>query len=101
MSRRRKNSVPFDDGPDDATQAERPPSRSQAKRDAKAMGPLAVRLVELPKSHLKRLELEEDLHDEIVECRRLDRTARQRQLKRIAQLLRLEDWREIESRIEG
>ena len=101
MSKRRKNSVPLDDLPEEVPLTERPPSRSQAKRDAKAVGPLALRLVELPKSHLKKLELDEDLYDEIVECRRLDRTARNRQLKRISQLLRQEDWREIESRIEA
>jgi len=100
MSRRKRSSVPVDPADEDGTPVVRPPSRSQAKRDAKAMGPLAIRLVQLSARQLKRVELDPDLVEEIVECRPLERTARQRQLKRIAQLLRHEDWRAIQDSLD-
>ena len=94
--RRRKNQYP-DDGIAETPPAATPaPSRSQKKREAKAVVPLAVQLVGLTPQTLKSLALEPDLYDDIVECQRLKRAARQRQLKRIAAGLRNQDWRAIQ-----
>ena len=72
------------------------PSRSQVKRDAKAASALALRLANTTPAKLKSLELDPHMMNELVECRKLKRTARQRQLKYLAGLLRKEDWRAIE-----
>ena len=94
MSRRKRRARDGEEG--EAVAETLRPSRSQAKRDAKAALPLAEALVKLAPRRLNRLELEPALHDAVVECRRMARAARQRQLKLIAGYLRAEDWRAIQ-----
>ncbi len=72
-----------------------PISRTQAKRDAKAVDPIAIQLVALKPYQLQKLELDDDLRQEIEQCRAMERTARRRQLRRIAGFLRQENWRAI------
>ena len=71
------------------------PSRRQAKRDATDMLGLAQRLVRVPARRLGELDLDPELVAEVEKCRNLRRTAERRQLKRIAQVLRKMEWREI------
>lgn len=75
----------------------RPPSRSQMKRDAKAVNPLTEALVCLTPRQFSKLDLDERLTQEIVICRPLSKGARKRQMKRISGMLRNEDWDEIQA----
>lgn len=105
MSRSKTTESPPTEAADATPEAEesgyRRPSRSQAKRDAKLVEPLAARLVTLKPAVLERLDLDERLRAEIEQCRPLKRTARKRQLKRLAGLLRAEDWQEIQAAVEA
>ncbi len=64
------------------------PSRSQKKRDAKSIFELGASLVTLKPAELKRLALDEELLEAVLLCAEMKRTARARQLRRIAKLLR-------------
>ncbi len=64
------------------------PSRSQKRREASAISDLALHLVQLPKTRLATLGLEEDLRDAVELCARLSKGARARQLRLVAKLLR-------------
>ena len=86
---RQEGVAPVEDAP--------PPSRSQLKRDAKTVSRLALELVNTKPGKLQRLELDPELYDEIIEGQKMQRTARQRQLKHIAGFLRNEDWRAIQA----
>ncbi len=68
---------------------ERPPSKSQRKREAHALQGLGENLVALTPSQLARLPLPDDLRAAIEEARRLrQRGARKRQMQYIGKLMR-------------
>ena len=68
------------------------PSRTQQRREALAMLELAGQLVELPPARLARLELPDDVRDEIANVRRITaHIARKRQLAFLAKLMRRHD----------
>jgi ribosome-associated protein len=70
----------------------RGPSKSEIKRDLRALQAVAERLVALPRSDLERLALGEATLAAIDETPRIrDLRARRRHLKRIAKLLAAED----------
>ena len=97
MGRRKKRGAVCEvNESDDLEAVEVKPSRSQLKRNAKAASALALRLVNTNPAKLKSLELDLHMINELVECQKLKRAARQRQLKYLAGLLRQEDWRAIE-----
>ena len=65
------------------------PSRTQQRREALAVLALANQLVELPPSRLARLDLPEDVRDEIANVRRItSHIARKRQLAFLAKKMR-------------
>lgn len=65
------------------------PTRSQQRRDALAVLELAGQLVELAPTKLARLELPDDVRDEIANVRRItSHGARKRQLAYLAKLMR-------------
>lgn len=66
----------------------RPPSKSQRKRDMHAQFDLGKVLVDLPTSQLKKLTLDESLYDAINTCKNIrQHGARKRQHKLISKLL--------------
>jgi ribosome-associated protein len=68
------------------------PSRTQQRRDALAVLELAGQLVELPPSRLAKLDLPDDVRDEIAHVRRItSHIARKRQLAFLAKLMRRHD----------
>lgn len=68
------------------------PTRTQQRRDALAVLELAGQLVELPPTRLAKLELPEDVRDEIANVRRIaSHIARKRQLAFLAKLMRRHD----------
>ena len=97
MGKRKKRGTVYEvNESDDLEAVEVKPSRSQVKRDAKAASALALRLANTTPALLKRLELDPHIMNELADCQKLKRAARQRQLKYLAGLLRQEDWRAIE-----
>jgi len=73
---------------DDEFIDDRPPSKSQRKRDMHAQFDLGKVLVDLPTSQLKKLELDESLYDAIDTCKNIrQHGARKRQHKLISKLL--------------
>ncbi|HJP36641.1 MAG TPA: ribosome biogenesis factor YjgA [Gammaproteobacteria bacterium] len=66
-------------------------SKSQVKRDLRALQLLGCELVELPEKNLARLPLSEALFDAVRDARPMNRRARQRQLRYIGALLPRED----------
>lgn len=72
------------------------PSRSQQRRDALAILALAGQLVELPTSRLGKLELAQEVRDEIDSYRQMrSHGARKRQLAFVAKKLRQRDDDEL------
>ncbi len=68
------------------------PTRTQQRRDALAVLELAGQLVELPPTRLAKLELPDDVRDEIANVRRISsHIARKRQLAFLAKLMRRHD----------
>lgn len=68
------------------------PTRTQQRRDALAVLELAGQLVELPPAKLAKLELPDDVRDEIANVRRIpSHIARKRQLAFLAKLMRRHD----------
>ncbi|KRE98599.1 hypothetical protein ASG87_14490 [Frateuria sp. Soil773] len=68
------------------------PSRTQQRREALEVLALANQLVELPPSKLARIELPDDVRDEIVNVRRItSHIARKRQLAFLAKVMRRYD----------
>jgi ribosome-associated protein len=68
------------------------PSRTQQRRDALAVLALATQLVEMVPSKLAKLELPDDVRDEIANVRRISsHIARKRQLGFLAKLMRRHD----------
>lgn len=82
----------FDDGDD------RPPSKSQRKRDALAAQKLGQRLAGMREQELKGLPLDESLLEALAEARRLtSHGARARQFQYIGKLMRDADVAAIEA----
>ncbi|MDE1962639.1 MAG: DUF615 domain-containing protein [Xanthomonadaceae bacterium] len=68
------------------------PSRTQQRRDALAVLALATQLVEMVPSKLAKLDLPDDVRDEIANVRRISsHIARKRQLAFLAKLMRRHD----------
>lgn len=68
------------------------PSRTQQRREALAVLELATQLVELPPTRLAKLDLPDDVRDEITNVRRIpSHIARKRQLAFLAKLMRRHD----------
>jgi ribosome-associated protein len=68
------------------------PSRTQQRREALAVLALATQLVELPPSRLAKLDLPEDVLEEIAQVRRITaHVARKRQLAFLAKKMRRHD----------
>ncbi|MCK4743032.1 MAG: DUF615 domain-containing protein [Sulfuriflexus sp.] len=87
---------------DDELIDNRPPSKSQRKRDMHAQFDLGKVLVELPISQLKKLSLDESLYDAIDTCRNIrQHGARKRQHKLISKLLSEADTVIIQDAIDG
>ncbi len=77
---------------DDDFHDDRPPSKSQRKREAHALQALGENLVALTPAQLARIPLPDDLRAAIDEARRLrQRGARKRQMQYIGKLMRLLD----------
>ncbi len=84
---------------DDYPQQEQP-SRSAKKRAAKAVEELAERLMNLADADFRRLPLSGEIRRELEEARRIKaHSARKRQLKHLAGLLRRDD--ESRQEVEG
>ncbi|MCC8365127.1 ribosome-associated protein [Xenorhabdus sp. PB61.4] len=66
-------------------------SKSEIKRDAEELKKLGAELVELSKSELERIPLDEDLLAAIELAQRIKREGRRRQLQLIGKLLRARD----------
>lgn len=65
------------------------PTRTQQRRDALAVLALASQLVELPPSRLAKLDLPDDVREEIAQTRRITaHVARKRQLAFLAKIMR-------------
>lgn len=96
MTRRRKH--PAEDAADAEPEAWRGPSRSQEKRDALEITALGQKLTALSDRELAVLALDAELLEAVVECRRLTKNARSRQLKLIGKLMR---GRELDRLREG
>lgn len=81
------------DNPDNpGTDAAEPVSKSQRKRDAKALFLLGRELAGLPESAFRDLDMDERLREALVEARGMrSNVARKRQLGFVARLLRLSD----------
>lgn len=77
----------------DDFEQERPPSRSALKRAAKGVEEMAARLADLGDGDFRRLPLTGDIREGIDETRRFKshNSARKRQLKRLAGLLRSDE----------
>jgi len=72
---------------------QRPPSRSAKKRAAKAVEEMAARLVDLGDADFRRLPLAGEIREAMEETRRIKshNSARKRQLKHLAGLLRQDE----------
>ena len=74
------------------------PSRTQQRREALAVLALATQLVELPPSRLAKLDLPEDVRDEIANVRRISsHIARKRQLAFLAKKMRRHEDEVVDS----
>jgi ribosome-associated protein len=98
-----RNDADFDQTPDLAgEEAERPPSRSQRKRESHAVQEAARRLLALSSSELATLSLGPATLAAVAETARIkDRRAMPRHVKRVANLLEREDLGAIEALLES
>ena len=81
---------------------DRPPSKSQRKRDMLAQFDLGKVLVDLPTSQLKKLALDENLYNAIDVCKNIHQHgARKRQLKLISKLMKDADTAAINDAVES
>ncbi|HET6432297.1 ribosome biogenesis factor YjgA [Dyella sp.] len=72
--------------------AEYGPSRTQQRRDAKAVLAFAIQLVEMQPAKLARIELPDDVREEVANVRRITaHIARKRQLGFLAKVMRRHD----------
>jgi ribosome-associated protein len=90
------------EGPDDPSGSEQLISKSQLKRDAQAKKDLASELLELSKSQLGKVPLDEDIRLAIEQARAFrSHGARRRQLLYVAKLIRRIDPSPIIEALEG
>ncbi|TKI06887.1 ribosome biogenesis factor YjgA [Martelella alba] len=66
-------------------------SKSEIKRDAEALKKLGVELVELGKSSLERIPLDDDLREAVALAQRIKMEGRRRQIQLIGKMLRARD----------
>lgn len=83
--------------PDDT---DRPPSKSQRKRDMLALQALAKRLVELPESRTDALPLNDALREGLTAARGMQRAALKRQIRYLGGQLALIDAAAVERALE-
>lgn len=67
------------------------PNKSQLKREIRALNDLGKELAALPLSTLKKIPLSKEMLEAVEDAKRFQRGALQRQLRRIANLMRHED----------
>ena len=101
MAKRGKTEEPLDTVVATDDPAPQRSSRSESKRDAKALMALAERLVALRPDQLARLPLDDAVRIDVAGCQGLRRGALRRQLKHLAGTLRREDWRAIAEAVES
>ncbi len=78
------------------------PSKSQRKRDAKALQDLGAELVQLSPNLLDQFQLSDELRDAIELARRIrEKTGRKRQLLYIGKLLRHVDAEPLQRQLDG
>jgi ribosome-associated protein len=65
----------------------RGPSRSQKKRDARAVGDIGIVLTKLSTKQLSKIPLDDDLRESILSCKDMSKGALARQTRYIAQQL--------------
>lgn len=79
-----------------------PPSKSQRKRDAKALRQLGVELVELTRNQLDAIQMPDDLRDAVELARRIrEKSGRKRQLQFIGKLLRQIDAEPLQQQLDA
>ena len=89
-----------EDAPPDVFDQDVRRSHRQHKQQVEAFARLGKELVELAPHELSKLDLEPELHEAIVGCRDLRKTARVRELRRIATALRRVDARALRDRLD-
>ena len=77
--------------PDEPAVQWRGPSKSQKKREARAVADIGSILVRLRKSDLEKLPLDDDLKQAIVSCQNMKKGAYARQLRYIGKQLNAMD----------
>ncbi|MFZ7198008.1 MULTISPECIES: ribosome biogenesis factor YjgA [Avibacterium] len=75
-------------------------SKSEIKRDAEALKQLGEKLVNLTKTNLEKIPLEENILDAIALAQRLQKEAKRRQLQYIGKLLRQVDAEPIQEALD-
>ncbi|MFZ7224198.1 ribosome biogenesis factor YjgA [Avibacterium avium] len=75
-------------------------SKSEIKRDAEALKQLGEKLVNLTKTNLEKIPLEENILDAITLAQRLQKEAKRRQLQYIGKLLRQVDAEPIQEALD-
>ncbi|MFU2080793.1 ribosome biogenesis factor YjgA [Avibacterium endocarditidis] len=75
-------------------------SKSEIKRDAEALKQLGEKLVNLTKTNLEKIPLEENILDAIELAQRLQKEAKRRQLQYIGKLLRQIDAEPIQEALD-
>ncbi|MFZ7283434.1 ribosome biogenesis factor YjgA [Avibacterium avium] len=75
-------------------------SKSEIKRDAEALKQLGEKLVNLTKTNLEKIPLEENILDAIALAQRLQKEAKRRQLQYIGKLLRQIDAEPIQETLD-
>lgn len=89
-----------EDAPPDVFDQDVRRSHRQHKQQVEAFARLGKDLVELAPHELSKLELDPELHEAITGCRDLRKTARVRELRRIATALRRVDARALRDRLD-
>lgn len=86
----------------DDHQDHEPPSKSQRKRDAKALQQLGSELVDLNASQLEAIQMPDELREAIELARRIrEKTGRKRQLQFIGKLLRQIDAEPLQRQLDA
>lgn len=67
------------------------PNKTQLKKEIKVLNDLGKELIQMPESAVKKLPLSEAMWQAVMEGKRLSRGALQRQLRRIASMMKHED----------
>jgi len=72
------------------------PNKTELKREIKALNQLGKELVEMTDGAIKKVPLSDSMRKEIADAKRFSRGALQRQLRRIASMMKHEDIEAIE-----